>query len=97
MEAALTGRKAPTIEDNENEQEQYDECDDHYKEPKPEELSLLGNSCDQVSQSLRHLSVGKRRYQIELLVFTKRTFRLQICQKLLQTPPSVRFYSDCFQ
>ena len=60
MEAAHTARKAPTIEDNETEQEQYEyECEDHYKEPKPEELSLLGNSCD-------HLSVGKRQYQIEL-------------------------------
>ena len=57
MEAA-NARKAPMIADNESEQFEEFECEDHYKEPKPEELSLLGNSCDQVSQSLRRLSVG---------------------------------------
>ena len=57
MEAA-TARKAPMIADNESEQFEEFECEDHYKEPQPEELSLLGNSCDQVSQSLRRLSVG---------------------------------------
>ena len=35
----------------EEETEPYEECTDHYKEPRPEELSLLGNS-------LRHLTVG---------------------------------------
>ena len=61
MEAAQTPRKAPTKAESETEQDQFEEyeCEDHYKEPKPEELSLLGNSGDQVSQSLRHLSIGK--------------------------------------
>ena len=61
MEAGQAARKAPTVADTETEAEQYEEyeCEDDYKEPKPEELSLLGNSGDQVSQSLRHLSVGK--------------------------------------
>ena len=63
MEAAQTTRKAATVTSTETEAEQYEEyeCEDHYKEPKPEELSLLGNSGDQVSQSLRHLSVGKKK------------------------------------
>ena len=54
MEAAHTARKAATIASTETEPEPDEdyECE----EPKPEELSLLGNSCD---QSLRHLSVGK--------------------------------------
>ena len=65
MEAA-PARKAPIIADKETEDDQFEEyeCEDHYKEPKPEELSLLGNSCDQVSQSLRHLSEGNKQNNI---------------------------------
>lgn len=55
MEAGHAARKAPTVETEAEQYEEY-ECEDDYKEPKPEELSLLG---DQVSQSFRHLSVGK--------------------------------------
>ena len=55
---ATTARKEPILADRtEHEQFEEYECEDHYKEPKPEELSLLG---DQVSQSLRHLSVGNK-------------------------------------
>ena len=56
----MEARKAPTVADTETEQYEEYECEDHYKEPKPEELSLLGNSCDQ----LRHLSVGNRQNYI---------------------------------
>ena len=71
MEAA-TANKAPMIADSESEQFEEFECEDHYKEPKPEELSLLGNSCDQVSQSLRHLSVGNKHNIILMYIWVLR-------------------------
>ena len=50
-----TVSKSPTAHEEETEPYDEYECPDHYKEPKPEELSLLGDS-------LRHLSVGRLSY-----------------------------------
>ena len=90
MEAAHTPRKAQTKADSETEQEQYEEyeCEDHYKEPKPEELSLLGNSgnSDQVSQSLRHLSIGKQILLSMNVEILETNFQAQNLPKALPDP-----------